>query len=85
MKSITHFNVMENKMKKDIWKDLPFNSILINGIGLVLLGVGLIDWLASTHLVPTVLQFENYPIFMVVIGIFLLFSSNPLPDNLKPD
>lgn len=72
-------------MNKDTWKDIPFNLILIKAIGLVLLGVGLTDWLAGTHLLPAAIHFDGYPIFMVIIGIFLLFSSNPLPDNMKPD
>lgn len=50
----------------------PLNLIILDGIGSILLGLGLAEWIAETNLVPTALQFENYPIFMIVIGILLI-------------
>ena len=59
---------MENKNKLP-----PINLLILDFIGSILLGLGLAEWFADTNLVPEALQFENYPIFLIVIGaLFIL-------------
>jgi len=59
---------VENKNKLP-----PINLLILDFIGSILLGLGLAEWFADTNLVPEALQFENYPIFLIVIGaLFIL-------------
>lgn len=51
---------------------LPVNLLVLDAIGSIFLGLGLAEWLAETNLVPISLQFENYAIFMVAIGVIMI-------------
>lgn len=51
---------------------IPLRLLVLDAIGLVLVGVGLADWLAGTQLVPAGLRFEDYEIVMIIIGVALM-------------
>ena len=72
-------------MKHITWKKLPINLIISNVIGIPLLTIGLSDWLAHTNLMPLSLQFENYPIYLVVAGSLLILSPYSFPRDIKSD
>ncbi len=50
---------------------LPFSLILLNGIGGILLGLGLADMFGNIQIVPEALRINNYQTIMIVIGILL--------------
>ena len=50
----------------------PVNLLVLDFIGSILIGLGLAEWFADTNLVPASLQFEHYPIVMIVIGVLFI-------------
>jgi len=50
---------------------LPISLVLLNGIGGVLLALGLADLLGDIVIIPQALRINNYQIIMIVIGILL--------------
>ncbi len=50
---------------------LPVSLVLLNGIGGILLALGLADIFGDIKLLPEALRINNYQIIMIVIGILL--------------
>ena len=46
--------------------------IILDIIGSVLVGIGLTAFFGDVHLIPVSWRFENYPIFLIIVGIFLI-------------
>lgn len=59
-------------MTKSAWKRVSIKT-LRNIIGLILFITGLLDWLVHTNIVPESLQFNNYPIVLIIAGILIVF------------
>lgn len=51
---------------------LPPQLIALDALGTVLVGLGLAERFAGTNLIPGNLQFANYDIAMILVGIALM-------------
>jgi len=50
---------------------LPISLVLLNGLGAILVGLGLVDLLGGIVMVPEALRIANYQVVMIAIGILL--------------
>ena len=51
---------------------IPLPLMILDGLGALLLGLGLAEWLAGTDLMPQALRFDYYPQVMVIVGALLM-------------
>ena len=51
---------------------IPPLYIALDAIGCVLAGVGMAEYFAQVNVVPASLQFENFDIAMIVVGVILV-------------
>ena len=54
---------------------IPVHLPALDFIGAVLVGIGLAEWFAGVGLVPESLQFENYPVTLVICGVILMLPA----------
>lgn len=52
---------------------IPIPLMIIDMVGTVLLGIGLIEWLDIYSIVPESMRFENYEVLLMVVGGLLAF------------
>lgn len=51
---------------------VPVRLIILDGIGAILLGLGIAEQFANTNLIPISWQFTNYAMFMIIFGIAMM-------------
>lgn len=51
---------------------LPVHLLILDAIGAIALALGLLDWITGSKIVPQSLQFNNYEITLIVVGIILM-------------
>lgn len=50
---------------------LPPYLLLLDLIGILLIGLGLYELVSESSLIPEQYQFEQYPLMMIVVGVLL--------------
>ena len=50
---------------------LPIMLVLLNALGGILLGLGLVDYFGDIKIVPQVFRIENYQFILIFAGILL--------------
>ena len=51
---------------------LPLGLLLLDGIGTLLVVVGIAEWVGATQLIAESWQFENYQLTLIVLGGLLM-------------
>ncbi len=54
---------------------VPPKLLVLDGLGVILLGIGLAKFLAGVDIIPEGLRFDNYDVFFMVGGAAMMFPA----------
>ena len=71
-------------------QQFPFTIVLLNAIGGILIGLGLIDYFGDIMIIPEAFRIDNYQFILFITGIllqlpFIKFLVNYTLDKLSKD
>ncbi len=63
---------MRNDLRKLARFKLPPGLLILDGVGALLLGLGLAEWLTRTELLPAALRFPYHEAVLILVGAAMM-------------